>query len=48
MTDELLPYYHQELEFIRKMGDEFARTTPRLPAGCAWIGASPRTRMSPG
>ena len=30
MTDELLPYYHQELEFIRKMGDEFGRANPKV------------------
>ena len=30
MTDDLLPYYHEELEFIRKMGDEFARANPKI------------------
>lgn len=39
MTDELLPYYNRELEFIRKLGQEFAEANPRIAA---------RLRMSSG
>ena len=30
MTDELLPYYHRELVFIRRMGAEFAKKYPKI------------------
>ena len=39
MTDELLPYYTNELEFLRKAGHEFAEAKPRIAA---------RLRMSSG
>jgi type VI secretion system protein ImpG len=32
MTDELLPYYNSELEFLRLMGKEFAKAHPRSAA----------------
>ena len=32
MTDELLPYYNSELEFLRKSGKEFAEANPRIAA----------------
>ena len=38
MSDELLPYYHRELAFIRRLGGEFAEAHPKI-AG--------RLRLSP-
>lgn len=32
MTEELLPYYNQELEFLRLMGAEFAEKYPKIAA----------------
>ncbi len=32
MTDELLPYYNNELEFLRKSGKEFADANPSIAA----------------
>ncbi len=32
MTDELLPYYHRELAFLRRMGGEFAKSHPGIAA----------------
>ena len=37
MADELLPYYEKELAFIRQLGNEFARKTPKLLADWASI-----------
>jgi type VI secretion system protein ImpG len=33
MSDQLLPYYHRELAFIRRLGGEFARQHPESAAG---------------
>ena len=30
MSTELLPYYNQELEYVRKMGAEFAAAHPKI------------------
>ena len=30
MTDKLLPYYNEELEYFRKVAPEFARNHPTL------------------
>jgi type VI secretion system protein ImpG len=30
MSDELLPYYHQELAFLRRMGAQFAEAHPKI------------------
>ena len=30
MTDELLPYYHNELSFLRRLGNEFAEAHPKI------------------
>jgi type VI secretion system protein ImpG len=30
VSDELLPYYNQELSFLRRLGAEFARTHPKI------------------
>ena len=30
MSDELLPYYNQELTFIRMLGEQFAREHPKI------------------
>ena len=38
MSDELLPYYHRELAFIRKLGGEFAQAHPKI-AGRLRMGA---------
>lgn len=32
MTDPLLPWYERELEFFRQMGEEFARSKPKIAA----------------
>src|SRR5262245_45358615 len=32
MSDELLPYYHRELAYIRKMGGKFADANPKIAA----------------
>lgn len=32
MSDEILKYYEQELTFVRKMGEEFARKYPKVAA----------------
>lgn len=36
MSDELLPYYHSELSFIRRLGAEFARAYPKLAERLQW------------
>jgi type VI secretion system protein ImpG len=38
MTDELLPYYNRELAFIRDLGEEFARTHPKIAGRLRWSG----------
>jgi type VI secretion system protein ImpG len=32
MSDELLPYYHRELAFLRRLGAEFAEAHPKIAA----------------
>ncbi|MCC9602666.1 type VI secretion system baseplate subunit TssF [Stieleria sp. JC731] len=32
MTDRLLPYYNQELQFLRRFGSEFAKQHPKIAA----------------
>jgi type VI secretion system protein ImpG len=32
MTDRLLPYYNQELQFLRRLGAEFAKDHPKIAA----------------
>lgn len=32
MSDELLPYYQAELQFLRDMGDEFSKAHPKIAA----------------
>jgi len=36
MSDELLPYYHSELSFIRRLGADFARAYPKLAERLQW------------
>jgi len=36
MSDELLPYYNSELNFIRRMGAEFARAYPKQAERLQW------------
>ena len=42
MDPRLLDYYNRELQFVREMGAEFARTYPRIAAR---LGRSPRPRI---
>ena len=35
MGDELLPYYNEELAFVRDMAAEFADAHPKIAGGCA-------------
>ncbi len=44
MTDELLPFYNQELSFIRTLGEQFAREHPKI-AGRLRLGAD--TKQDP-
>lgn len=41
MTDELLPYYNNELEFLRRAGSEFAEAKPRIAARLRMSGGLP-------
>ncbi len=41
MTDELLPYYNSELEFLRQAGKEFADAKPRIAARLRMSGGLP-------
>lgn len=36
MSDELLPYYNQELAYLRKLGAEFARANPKIAGRLRW------------
>ena len=38
MTDELLPYYNRELAFIRDLGEEFAKSNPKIAGRLRWSG----------
>lgn len=36
MSDELLPYYNQELGYLRKLGAEFAKANPKIAGRLRW------------
>lgn len=36
MSDELLPYYNQELGYLRKLGAEFAAANPKIAGRLRW------------